>query len=187
MDFAFKKFIEQGISRITMDDIAKGVGMGKGTLYKYFPSKEALILHTIDFITNQIENELDNVLADEKLTMVQKLNLFLKTVTGKLAKINPDTLQYLDRSMPEAYKKIEQIRERIIYKNLVRIFEDGKKNGLFESDIDEWLVAHMMIGSVNHILSSYLLMNTEYSFDKLCTSLINILMKGCLTEEGRKN
>jgi AcrR family transcriptional regulator len=187
MEYAFQNFITLGISQITMDQIARGVGMGKGTLYKYFPSKEILILDTIDFVAEQIDNSIKSILEDEKMTMTQKLNLFVKTIAQRLSKINPNILEYMKRSIPEAYEKIEHTRERIILNNLVRLFEDGKKCSFFVPDIDALLVSHMMIGAVNHIVNTHILMNTDYTFDKLFTSLVTILLNGCLTEEGRKS
>lgn len=185
MDYAFGKFTSLGISQITMDDIARGVGMGKGTLYKFFPSKEVLVLHTIDYIVGQIEKVLENILVDDTLTTPQKLNLFLKTVAGRLSKINPNVLEYMERSMPEAFEKIKESRERIIQNYLVRLFEDGKKNGLFDQAIDVRLVTQMLIGAVNHITNSHILLNSEYTLDQLFISLTSILLRGCLTEEAR--
>jgi AcrR family transcriptional regulator len=41
---ALRVFARKGISRAKMIDIAEAAGVGKGTLYEYFPSKERLIV-----------------------------------------------------------------------------------------------------------------------------------------------
>jgi len=186
LEHAFKSFTTTGFSRVTMDDIARGVGMGKGTVYKLFPSKEDLVLKTIDFFANRIEKSIEKVLSNDKLTTVEKLNLFLKTIAEKLASLNPSALENLERSMPEAYEKVEKTRERIIMTNLVRLLEDGKKSGIFEPDMDAYLVSHIMIGAIQHILETSVLSTMDYTFDRLFTSITTIIFKGCLTEEGRK-
>ncbi|MDF2941377.1 MAG: transcriptional regulator [Herbinix sp.] len=186
MEHALKSFTTTGFSRVTMDDIARGVGMGKGTVYKLFPSKEALVFKTIDFFANRIERSIEAVLSNEKLTTVEKLNLFLKTIAEKLASLNPSALENLERSMPEAFEKIEKTRQRIILTNLVRLLEDGKKSGVFEPDMDEYLVSHILIGAIQHILETKVLTTLDYTFDRLFTSITTIIFKGCLTEEGRK-
>lgn len=185
MDFAFKKFASIGIAQMTMDDIARGVGMGKGTLYQYFPSKEKLIMHTMEFIAGNINKKLDGILEDDRLTSVEKLSLFLKTIAERLAAINPSMLDYLERSMPEAYDKLELIRRHIIEDKLGRLFTDGKQNGLFDPTMNDKLVVQMMIGSVNHILHTRSQIG-EMPTDQLFRSIISILLKGCLTEEGRR-
>jgi AcrR family transcriptional regulator len=186
MDFAFSKFNAVGISQVTMDDIAKGVGMGKGTLYKYFPSKEYLILQTIDYFTGFVERNIEKILADDELTTVQKLNTFLRSVAGQLAKMNPSALEYMERSMPAAYEKITEARERIMLNNLLRLLEEGKKSGLFNPQMDERLVTHMMIASVNHMIHYNVMEDMGFTFDKLFTSIVTVMLRGCLSEEGRR-
>jgi TetR/AcrR family transcriptional regulator, cholesterol catabolism regulator len=186
LEYSFKKFTTLGISQVTMDDIARGVGIGKGTLYKFFPSKEELLLSTIEYFASKVENAIDEILSDEKMSTVEKLNLFLTTVAKRLSLINPSILTYLERSMPEAYEKMEKTRERIILHNLVRLFEHGKKSGIFDPQVDVNLISHILVGSINHITNSQVLDTMNYSFDRLFTSVVSIILKGCLTEEGRK-
>jgi len=186
MGYAFQNFISLGFSRVTMDDIARGVGMGKGTVYKFFPSKEMLLLSTIDFFAAQVEKAIEEVLSNEKITPIEKLNLFSRTIAEKLSSINPELLTQLERSMPEAYEKIEKTRQRIIMTNLVRLLEEGKKRGLYDPQMDSNLVAHIMIGAISHILESRVLKTLDYTFDRLFTLITSIIFKGCLTEEGRK-
>lgn len=45
---ALRAFGEKGIRDTTIDDIAAGAELGKGTLYYYFPSKEAILARAIE-------------------------------------------------------------------------------------------------------------------------------------------
>src|SRR5215831_7921758 len=40
---AREQFLSHGFHRITMDDLAEGLGMSKKTIYAHFPSKSALL------------------------------------------------------------------------------------------------------------------------------------------------
>lgn len=186
MELAFKKFVTQGIPHVTMDDISRGVGIGKGTLYKFFPSKEQLLFDTIDFVTGHIEKIVDNIMADEKLTPAEKLSVLIKSIAERLSLINPSTLSYLERSIPEAYDKIVEIRKRVILTNFVKLIEDGKKCGHFKPDLDSYLVAHIFIGAINHIVEEKVLSTMNYSIDSLFRSITITVLNGCLTEEGKK-
>jgi len=42
LDAAFHEFAERGLAGARLDDIAKRAGVAKGTIYLYFPNKEAL-------------------------------------------------------------------------------------------------------------------------------------------------
>jgi AcrR family transcriptional regulator len=43
LNAAFDLFREQGLARVTVDDIARSAGVAKGTFYLYFKSKEELV------------------------------------------------------------------------------------------------------------------------------------------------
>ncbi|MFH7026646.1 MAG: TetR/AcrR family transcriptional regulator [Heteroscytonema crispum UTEX LB 1556] len=49
----FDLFAEKGYGSITMRQIAQGLGVSTGTLYHYFPSKEALFLQMVEEQTQQ--------------------------------------------------------------------------------------------------------------------------------------
>jgi AcrR family transcriptional regulator len=47
-----------GYSKTTMDDVAKAAGVGKRTIYVHFPSKEEVVLSTIDRIVERLVERL---------------------------------------------------------------------------------------------------------------------------------
>ncbi|MDJ0732467.1 MAG: TetR/AcrR family transcriptional regulator [Nostocaceae cyanobacterium] len=49
----FDLFAQKGYSAIAMREIAKGIGVSTGTLYHYFPSKEALFLQLVEEQTQE--------------------------------------------------------------------------------------------------------------------------------------
>jgi AcrR family transcriptional regulator len=47
-----------GYSKTTMDDVARAAGVGKRTIYVHFPSKEEVVLSTIDRIVDRLVERL---------------------------------------------------------------------------------------------------------------------------------
>lgn len=58
VDILLAKF---GYKKMTMDDVARQVGIGKGTIYLHFPGKEELILSHIDRIADRIVAKLREI------------------------------------------------------------------------------------------------------------------------------
>lgn len=50
---SFDLFAEKGYGSITMRQLAQGLGVSTGTLYHYFPSKEALFLQLVEELDRQ--------------------------------------------------------------------------------------------------------------------------------------
>ncbi|WP_433215990.1 TetR family transcriptional regulator [Microtetraspora malaysiensis] len=47
-DVAMRLFAERGFEAVTVNEIAEAAGVAKVTLFKYFPSKESLVLHAVE-------------------------------------------------------------------------------------------------------------------------------------------
>lgn len=68
LDVAKQSFLENGYAGTTMSGIAGELGGSKGTLWSYFPSKEALFAAVVDRATRQFRAEMTVILnLDDEL------------------------------------------------------------------------------------------------------------------------
>jgi AcrR family transcriptional regulator len=58
LDAADRLLARYGYKKMTMDDLAQEVGIGKGTIYLHFPSKEEVVLSHVDRIVERLKVEL---------------------------------------------------------------------------------------------------------------------------------
>ncbi|MBB3945341.1 AcrR family transcriptional regulator [Rhizobium skierniewicense] len=78
LDAAFEEFVEHGFSAARVEDIADRVGVTKGTVYVYFPTKEDLFAAMIEHISVPIQKMIADTQAltgtcVERLTAMMKL------------------------------------------------------------------------------------------------------------------
>ncbi|MBV8516079.1 MAG: TetR/AcrR family transcriptional regulator [Acidobacteria bacterium] len=66
LDATERLLVRYGYAKMTMDDLAREVGVGKGTLYLHFASKEEVVLSRIDRIVAQIVGELRAIAARKR-------------------------------------------------------------------------------------------------------------------------
>jgi TetR/AcrR family transcriptional regulator len=65
LDAARKRFAYYGFSKVTMDEIAGDVGLGKASLYYYFPTKENLFEEVIKQEKNQFLAETQSMIGKD--------------------------------------------------------------------------------------------------------------------------
>ncbi len=63
LDAARKRFAYYGFSKVTMDEIAADVGLGKASLYYYFPTKENLFEEVVKQEKNQFLADLQSMIG----------------------------------------------------------------------------------------------------------------------------
>jgi AcrR family transcriptional regulator len=61
LDATDRLLARNGYKRMTMEDLAHEVGIGKGTIYLHFPSKEEVVLSHVDRIVERLKGELLNI------------------------------------------------------------------------------------------------------------------------------
>ena len=187
---ALRLFTTEGYSRITTDRIAHEAGLGKATLYRYFTSKENLIMACIEDFTIKIEQQTEAILSNPSLTPQQKMNSFLSPVIRFVSHVRPAALADMQRCAPEAYAKIEENRTRLILHNIDRVLREGQVAGVFRPEVNRALVAHTLIGAISHLSQQEVLDQLELPFGQLLERVLSLLWEGCLLHEGspaRKN
>src|SRR5438309_11991793 len=63
LEAAAKLFAKHGYAETDTQLLADELGVGKGTLYRYFPSKETLFLAAADRVMQQMRREIDASIA----------------------------------------------------------------------------------------------------------------------------
>lgn len=112
---AMKLFVEQGVDSTTMEQIAAEVDIAKGTLYNYFPVKEAIIDEYIK--RSFVEKNSERILALQKL---------------------PDTRSRLQQFFGELIKGVREQKELfekyLVYRMQLMVSfhqDDSEKSGFY--------------------------------------------------------
>jgi len=70
-------FEERGVTSVTMEQVARAAGVGKGTLYRRFPNKGLLCQALLDEPTREFQEETMETLAVPGVGPMEKLDRFL--------------------------------------------------------------------------------------------------------------
>ncbi len=73
LETAAKVFAARGYQSADMQEIADGLGLGKGTLYRYFASKEELFLAAADRAVQRLTETVDRFLLVAELAPLERL------------------------------------------------------------------------------------------------------------------
>lgn len=179
LEYAWKRFMESGYSGVTMDDIARGCGYGKATVYKLFDSKETLLLRSIEFFAEKQKLIIGSTLDDKTVRPDEKLGRIMKPLLTALSHVNASTLDDIRRNAPEAYRMIDSKRREMIFKNITAIIAEGKKSGDFRADINPALVANIIIGAVSHAVNPVIIESLNLTPSQILDNIVSIIINGC--------
>ncbi len=74
-------FVQNGINSLTISQIAKVAGVGKGTIYEYFHNKEEIVFELVNILMKEHSQKLHSTLIEQKCVrnMVKKFSEFFYT------------------------------------------------------------------------------------------------------------
>ncbi|WP_337861921.1 TetR/AcrR family transcriptional regulator [Nitrososphaera sp.] len=134
---AIESFSQAGFDRTKMDDIARRIGLSKGTLYLYFKSKEDLFIAISEHYINQLREPLDAE-APTREDLVADAEQFYETFR-KIGRPGDDRVifEMLVESTrnPRLKKAMHEHRLRV-HGVIVSYLQRQVERGFFRSDID---------------------------------------------------
>ena len=139
-------FFRYGIKSVTMDDIARELGMSKKTLYQFFENKNDLITQMFELEEGR-DIEITKCILNEAENAVDELMGFAKHGIEEFAKImsSPTIVYDLQKYYRDIWLKFELGINQRIYEGTKMNLERGKKEGLYRKDIEADIVAKLYV------------------------------------------
>ena len=187
LEVARTLLLAYGFNALTMDDLARELGMSKKTLYVHFPSKNALAEAILDGIGKSIRAQLEAVLSHPKLTFAQKLCGVIDVVGSVLGKVSPATFRDLQRNAPHLYQKIEAIRQKNIPFVIGSLIRTGIAEGMVRPEIDPAFAAEFWLQAIRGLIQPDILDRTQLTPRQTLEKGIQLFFNGLLTPAGRKD
>jgi AcrR family transcriptional regulator len=170
-----------GYKKMTIDDLAHEVGIGKGTVYLHFPSKEEIVLSHIDRIIERLKRRLWQI-ADSDISREQKIKrMLLERVMYRF-----DSVQHYSTSLNELLAKVRPKlleRRKRYFQEEANIFATVLAQGTlldsFASDAHE--TAHSLLIATNSLLPYSLStheLGSRTEIEQKTTALADILLNG---------
>ncbi len=150
-----------GYKKMTIDDLAREVGIGKGSVYLHFSSKEEIALSHVDRIIERLKASLRSI-AEKQFAVDERLReMLVERVLYRFDSVQHYT-QGLNDLLAALRPKLLERRKRY-FDEEARIFasviEAGQATGLLVSG-NAFDIAHTLISATNSLLP-YSLSSTE--------------------------
>lgn len=184
LQLARQRFFREGFHKIKMDELATELRISKKTIYKYFPSKEALISEMVDTLLEHVNSVHDEILQ-KNLNSVEKFTEFGKFIVHNLLTVNNNMLNDLRIHAPHLWERIDKFREERLLKNFSVILEQGKKEGYIKN-IPNQIITTAFISAVRGVINPDFILTNNFSMKTAGLLTLTILVDGILTMDGKK-
>lgn len=134
LDSVMQLMIEKGIKSLTMDTVARSLGMSKRTLYTIFESKQEMVQKILRYQHSEHIKLWREAFETSANTMEALLKIFM-IHRNIMTHVSPAFFRDMDNALQEVkftYRNGEDERHRIF----LDIFKRGVDEGVFRSDVN---------------------------------------------------
>ncbi|PMB45661.1 TetR family transcriptional regulator [Fischerella thermalis CCMEE 5205] len=165
---SFDLFAQKGYAAITMREIAKELGVSTGTLYHYFPNKEALFLQLVEEQTRQDILKFLAEAGDAK-NLAERIKALMNFVAKNEDYFSKQALLGFD-----FYQ--QQGRDEILNNpTMKRAWEDTKQSLAEYLEIKDQAIINFIYCFLNGIISSRMFEGDAFSYTEQSELLANML------------
>jgi TetR/AcrR family fatty acid metabolism transcriptional regulator len=176
IDSARTLFAEQGYQKTTVMDISRQAGLSEAALYEYFQGKEDLLLTIPQLWVSELIEDLE-----EQLFGIQgAFNKLRKYLWWYMRRVEQSPLDakvvYLFLKTNANFMATEVYSNvKVLYAYLLDILEEGKATGEMRSDMNPFVARDLFVGTMDHMVTRWLLKDRSYSLFENLDSLFELL------------
>jgi AcrR family transcriptional regulator len=186
LDMAARVFAERGFQKTDLQEVADALGIGKGTVYRYFPSKHDLFLAAVDrgmrLLLESLKTEAEKFAdpLDQFAQAIRSYLAFFDTHPELIELLMQERAEFRNRKHPTYFQHFEaNIEEwKGFFRDLIR------KERVRKMRVED------IIDGLNDLLYGTIFTNQfagrKESFEIQSRRILGIAFLGILTEKERK-
>lgn len=178
-------FFQAGIKSVTMDDIARHLGMSKKTIYLFFKDKNELVIALVKKKLREDEQEMA-VLISKSGNVIEEMINMTKCSEDMFSRVNPILIHDMQKYHPDAWKQFQNFKAEVLIRTLEELLTKGIKQGYIREDIDVRIIARMRVNQFETGFNTTLFPLAEFNPWKVQQQFLEHFNYGICTLKGYK-
>lgn len=180
----FQLTLRYGIKSVSMDDIARKLGISKKTLYQHFGNKQDLLKEMVLVAIAQEEADIKRIVAEADNALDAVISIarhFLQFLRGMSPSFSYDMKKYY----PDVWRLVDNHNDEFAYKVMYDNIERGKEEGLYRTDINVDIIAKLYVQMCRLITDEDIFPLASYTKTDLYHSIITYHIQSLVSAQGR--
>ena len=178
---AIKVFSKKGFHRCRISDIATEANVAYGLVYHYFENKEEILNSIFDENWGMLTKVVETVDEQADMSLEEKLTAIVEFLLGSYHLV-PEIIQVVVMEISRSSKflkkpKIDAFEKA--FQRLADIIERHQKTNEVRQDLDPKVMSYMFFGSLELVLTGYLLGTLQSSEDEQFEKEKKIIAQMC--------
>ncbi len=172
-----------GIKSVTMDDVARELGISKKTVYECIKDKAHLVEDVMFMIHNHHAQKL-NELVSHDINAIEELFVVNRYMVEMMKEQNPSLGYDLRKYYPEIFKRLLAVQREKMHEAIRMNLEKGLREGLFRNDLNIEIISRMHMTRLEYGQSADPNVLSDINSEEVMREIFIYHMHGIASPEG---
>ena len=184
---AMEVFGRKGFEKATIQEIAEQGGIGKGTIYQYFSTKEEILNEISRMMFTEMERSLGAALL-KSTDPIEKIEAIVRTSLGVAPPFEPVFIIYMELwrlgLTSGRYSEFMETFKNFLNnfaKTIAEIVEDGKRKGVFIQDVDSEGLAMSFFAALDGMYMYSMFFQGGFDLQAAADAFLKNFFRGLMT------
>jgi TetR/AcrR family transcriptional regulator, cholesterol catabolism regulator len=179
-------YVRYGIKSITMDDLARDLGISKKTLYLHFKDKKDVVEKVINHLITQQKCGINQTLNLPDTNAIDQLMLMTHFFAVHLKNANPTLTYDLQKYYPSVWEEVLAFKREEIYKYIMDNISQGINEGLYRDEINYEIIAHIYVSRLEMYQTDLWKPLEKYQMIEVFKTMFTYHIRGIANTKGLK-
>jgi AcrR family transcriptional regulator len=175
-----------GIKSVTMDDLARELGVSKKTLYEHFSDKEEVVRKVIEYMIAVQQKVYDTIINQPGSNAIDELLQISRFISEHLKTVNPSLSYDLKKYYPEVWNDLVQYKSKTVFEQIMANIRKGVNEELFRENLNYEVIAYVYVVRMELFSPGEVPGLEKYSYQEIFRTLFQYHVRGIASEKGRK-
>ncbi|NBC07819.1 MAG: TetR family transcriptional regulator [Bacteroidetes bacterium] len=182
---SFELFMRYGIRSVTMDDIARELGISKKTLYQTVDNKADLIGKLMQRHMQEEKEAMEAIRlrATDAIDEMLQIGSF---VIERVSEITPGTIYDLQKYYQSLWRRMKKEMQEHVYGIIIDNLQRGIEQGLYRKELEPEIVALLYVGKSLLVTDEETVEACSGNMEKVHRELIRYHAYGITSASGRQ-
>jgi len=186
LNAAFSMFMKYGVKSVSMDDIARNLGVSKKTIYSIVDNKKELIQKVFQTFLKQEQKMITNITKESKDSIDEMLNIG-RHVIQFMREMKPSLVYDLQKYHPGIWKFIQTEHFSFIEKIILNNIEKGMKSKMYRPEINPEIITKLYMAKSKEIVNEDVFPNQIFSKPELFEQFFIYHLHGIASLKGKEH
>lgn len=179
-------YFRYGIKSVTMDDLARELGVSKKTLYLHFEDKKDVVKKVIHHLIHIQKCGISDMLNKPGANAIDKLMMMTIFFAEHLKNSNASLTYDLQKYYPDVWDEVLEFKREEIFRHIIDNIETGIKEGLYRDDLNYEIIARAYVSRMEMYQTDLWQPLDKYSLTEVFRTLFIYHIRGISNTKGRK-